>query len=620
MRLVFDLETDGLLPGLTKIHCINCLDLDTERAWSFNDGGSSLPKDGTILEGLMALQQADELVGHNIVKFDIPAIQQLYPLWKSSAKVFDTMVAASVIWTDLADKDHAAIKAGRLPHAFQQKGLIGKQSLAAWGWRTGEHKASYSGTWEHFNDDMDRYARQDVIATARLHALILSKQYSQQCLDLEHEVARIIGRQERQGFAIDMDKLAKLTEELQIESAVLTAELQGCFPPWKERQADFIPKRDNKKMGYVAGVPVERWKEIVFNPGSRQHIADRLKAMRGWNPTVFTPSGQPQVDDKVLAELPWPEAKKLARYLEVQKHRGLVEGWFKKARQGKDGVFRLHGSVRTNGAVTGRMTHSEPNLAQVPKTSEFRECFIPSPGKVLVGCDAEGLELRMLAHYMARYDNGDYGRTVVEGKKSDGTDVHTVNQRAVGLHTRDSAKTWIYAFLYGAGDFKLGTIVVADFTEEERNDFYKTNVTKRAREAAIKRVGATSRSRVLSNLPALGRLVSAVQSAAARGYLAGLDGRRLHVRGSHAALNTLLQGAGAIVMKQALVLLDSSTNGTLPFVANVHDEFQFEEDLSDAEQSGRLAADSIRGAGESFRLRCPLSGSFGIGSSWAETH
>jgi len=326
------------------------------------------------------------------------------------------------------------------------------------------------------------------------------------------------------------------------------------------------------------------------------------------------------VDEEVLKQLPYPEAQVLSEYLMVEKRLGQLatgkEAWLKHVRP--DG--RIHGEVTTNGAVTGRMTHSKPNIAQVPgltdkKTGkpmpygkECRSLFIVPVGKKLVGCDADALELRCLAGYMARYDGGAYIKTVLEGKKELGTDMHTVNAKALGT-TRDIAKVWFYAFIYGAGDFKLGTILNAPRGKEME-------------------WGRRSRARFLKNLPALKTIIEKVQKAVAKkGFLKGLDGRQLRVRSSHSAFNTLLQSAGAILMKAALVLLDEDLQraGYVPgrhyeFVANVHDEFQIEADEEIADDVGKRAVTAIIKAGEFFGFGCPLNGNAECGSSWATTH
>jgi DNA polymerase I-like protein with 3'-5' exonuclease and polymerase domains len=241
-------------------------------------------------------------------------------------------------------------------------------------------------------------------------------------------------------------------------------------------------------------------------------------------------------------------------------------------------------------------------MAQIPNSSsiygpECRECWSVEDGNVLVGCDASGLELRMLAHYMK--DEG-YVRTVTEGNSKDGTDVHTVNQRAAGLHTRDAAKTFIYAFLYGAGDAKIGTIVGGSAKD-----------------------GGKLKAKFLSQTPALAKLIERVGKQAAKGWVPGLDGRRIWVRSEHAALNSLLQGAGAIVMKKALVLFNDKIKANkwpVKLVVNCHDEFQIETVPDLAETVGKAARMSIIEAGVCYNLRCPLDGEYKIGRNWRETH
>jgi len=318
----------------------------------------------------------------------------------------------------------------------------------------------------------------------------------------------------------------------------------------------------------------------MFNPGSRQQIAKRLMSI-GWKPTKKTEKGQVIVDEKVLDGIDLPEAKRIAEYLLLQKRVAQVESWLDAVSQ--DG--RVHGKVITNGAVTGRMTHHSPNMAQVPSGSspwgkECRDCWtVDLDNYLLVGADASGLELRMLAHYMK---DEVYVREVCEG------DIHTKNQQAAGLQTRPQAKTFIYAFLYGAGPAKIGAIVGGGENE-----------------------GRKLTASFLDNTPSLKALREKVAGIAAKGSIKGLDGRRLQIRSPHAALNTLLQGAGAIVMKQALVLLDKKIrleNLDAHFVANVHDEWQIECSKEVAETVGKMAVKAIQEAGEVLQLRCPLTG------------
>lgn len=436
---------------------------------------------------------------------------------------------------------------------------------------------------------LDYYCTRDVDVLARAYDWISkqleSKGFSAESIELEHQVAAIIAQQERNGFKLDTIHATCLLTDLKTKMAGIYEQMQERWPP-------VTLERVSEKTG-------KRLKDgiVTFNPGSRKQIGEKLQEL-GWKPKKFTETGQPIVDEVVLMNTDIAEAKMIAEYLLLQKRIAQVESWLEA--MGSDG--RVHGKVITNGAVTGRMTHSKPNMAQIPNAGslygpECRECWTVEDGNVLVGCDASGLELRMLAHYMK---DENYVRTVTEGSSKDGTDVHTVNQRAAGLPTRDLAKTFIYAFLYGAGDSKIGSIV-----------------------GGSARDGAILKDKFLKQTPALGRLLSTVAKYAEKGFVPGLDGRRIWVRSEHAALNSLLQGAGAIVMKKALVIFNDKikiNKWPVKLVANVHDEFQFEVPAHLAEVTGEAAKQSIIEAGVFYKLRCPLDGEYKYGANWRETH
>lgn len=632
----------------------------------------------TVSHGLEHLLQADELIGHNIIKFDIPALQKVYPWFAPRARLLDTLVLSRLIWPEIADTDEKLVKRGKLP-----RNLRGRYSLEAFGCRLGQWKGDYGAikkaegqakglkgaeltafVWGHWSQAMQDYCEQDVEVNASLFAKCWEKwkdlatpepsriPYSDRSVHLEMDVAGIIARQERWGFAFNEEAAQRFYVVLVGAREKLERELKATFGSWwasagqitvsKTRRVSrkdhpplsFKTKKDGSqepvwvKEEFEEGSVYTKLKRVEFNAGSRQHISGRLTALRGWKPSEFTPSGEPKVDETVLSQLPWPEAALIAQYLMIQKRIGqLAEGnqaWLKKVRKG-----RIHGGVVTNGAVTRRMTHQNPNVAQVPKCGspygeECRALFTSSAGWVLVGCDADSLELRCLGGYMARYDDGAYIETILKGDKALGTDMHSVNARALGLdpkklypvdgketNGREIAKTWFYAFIYGAGDWKLGTVLGI-----------------RGSDAKIKAAGKTSRTNFLKNLPALGKLVEQVKKRAAkRGFIIGLDGGKLSVRHAHAALNTLLQSAGAIIMKVALVILDGDLKaaGLVPgehyeFCANIHDEWQIDTHPDHVETVKRLAEDSIRKAGEALEFKCPLAGNADAGSNWAATH
>jgi DNA polymerase I-like protein with 3'-5' exonuclease and polymerase domains len=411
------------------------------------------------------------------------------------------------------------------------------------------------------------YCIQDVAVTEAVHQQLVKDMvdFSPECIELEHKVQYAVQEQERNGWVLDQQLANELCATFKEGMNAIEAELQEMFPPIVEKR---ISEKTGKRL---------KDKVTVFNVGSRQQVAGRL-ATKGavWNQT--TPSGKPVVDEKTLKENSHvPEAGKVLEYLTLQKRYAQVHSWLEAVKE--DG--RVHGRVISNGAVTGRMTHQSPNMAQVPASHspyghECRSCWTVPEGKKLVGFDASGLELRMLAHYM---NDEEFTNVLLR------EDIHTRNQMAAGLETRPQAKTFIYAFLYGAGDAKIGTIVGGTAGD-----------------------GRTLKQRFLRNTPALESLRERITRAAGRGYLTGLDGRRLRVRSEHAALNTLLQAAGAIVMKKALVILDDyATQWKLDynFIGNIHDEVQSEVVADQAEKYGWLAVECLKAAGVHFNLRCP---------------
>jgi len=625
VRLIFDVETNGLLPELDTIHSLVIKDADTGEVWSCHDHGG--PGGIPISWGLQILSEADVLIGHNILKFDIPAIKKVYHNWTYKGKVRDTLVIARLMWPDIAIKDKLLAARGRIPG-----NMVGRYSLESFGYRLRRWKGDYAADmkaagldpWFSWNVKMQEYCEQDVEVTDGLWALIQKRwvAFSDRSVDLEHAVAAILIRQEERGFAFDERGCVELYTDLIEHREKLDDKLRETLKGWEIR-TPFVPKANNKKYGYVKGVPTEKVKWIEFNPGSRHHIAKVLIDDYGWEPEEYNKDGSVKIDDEILGKLPWPKAQMIAEFLMVKKRISQVadggQAWLKKVKDG-----RIHGVVNHNGAVTGRMTHSSPNMSQVPTSHapyghRCRSLFHAGEGFALLGVDADALELCCLAGYMARYDGGAYIHTVLRGDKKAGTDIHSVNARALGLDPekryqiggqtptgRDIAKVWFYAFIYGAGNLKLARIL-------GENDA---------------KVGAKSRSAFLKALPALGKLIEDVRAKAKQfGALRGLDGRRLYTRSLHTALNTLLQSAGAIIMKEALVTFDTELqeNGFVPgvdyeFVANSHDEWQLECLPEWADKFGRVAVASMAKAGLSLDFPCPISGSYSKGHTWAETH
>jgi len=544
--IVLDIETTT---DHSTIWLVCCEDLEKDRRWSFVEP-----------EGLQQLIDSyDYVIGHNIIGFDAPVLAKVWKTTIAKEKLVDTLVLSRLYNPEL------------------------KHSLAVWGTKLGFPKGDFTDYDGGLCPEMVKYCEQDVNITKKLHKhlkdTMQSEGFDKASIELEHEVAIITHQQEENGFAFDSQAATELYVTVVSRMNDIKTTLQATFPP-------IVTERISEKTGKRLKDDVEE-----FNIGSRQQIAKRLESL-GAKFTKKTEKGSIVIDESSLASVDLPEAKLCAEYLMLQKREGLLNGWFKHC--GEDG--RLHGRVITNGAVTGRMTHHSPNLAQIPSTSapygeQCRACFTVDEGNVLVGIDASGLELRMLAHYMR--DN-DYTKEILEG------DVHTANMKAAGLTDRNQAKTFIYAFLYGAGPAKIGEIVGGGYKE-----------------------GKQLIEQFLENTPAIQLLRDKVDRHCSDGTLLGLDGRQIRVRSPHAALNTLLQGAGAIVMKKALIILTEKLEAdTIPYkiVANVHDEFQLEVPESHGAAVGAAGVAAIKEAGEALQMRCPLDGEYKIGANWSETH
>lgn len=662
MPYIFDIETNGLLDATTTLHALVIRDTVTGNLYSCTDNS---PNYKSIAEGLKILENADLIAGHNIVCFDLPALKKLYPGWSPKGAIRDTLVMSRLIYPDMADRDFARARNPRMRSI--PKELIGRHSLKAWGYRLSEQKDTFGETsdWALWSPEMQTYCEQDVAVTARLWERFSQMNYSETAIRLEHQFQEIIFQQERNGFPFDYQAAEKLCAELCAEREELKTKLQTLWPPL-DKGDWFTPKVNNKTRGYVKGEKTWRPKIVPFNPASRDDIAERLKTTYQWQPTEFSETGKPKIDDEILQSLPYPEAKQLARYFLIQKRIGQIgegrQAWLKAAQKEEDNdashngehvsLYKIHGRVTTNGAVTGRCTHHDPNIAQVPAVGvpwghECRALFYAPHGWRLLGCDASGLELRCLAHYMARYDGGAYAQVILHG------DIHWANAQNLGLVPKDMerdkeneeteyfrnkiAKRFIYAFLYGAGGGKIGT--VCGVTPEEKEKYLADKRTK----ALVKRLkergepcdgdiiaytlkGTDLKNKFLKTLPALDSLIKDVQETVkTRGTLYGIDKRILPVRSQHSALNTLLQSAGALAVKKATCLLwdyldEAGLSRDVKQVAHIHDEFQLLVREGIEEQVGQIAVRSFQDAGKYFNFRCPLDGEYKTGSNWAETH
>ena len=497
------------------------------------------------------------LVAHNGIAFDFPVLNKVWGLKIKLYQVLDPLVLSRLL-----------------------NPVRNKHTLASCGEDLGFPKTEFN-QFDQYSEEMRQYCINDVKVLERVYNQLLKEKdshgFDEESIQLEHEVCSVISKQVSRGFRLDVEGCERLCGVLSGRMEEICERLQESFRP-------IVHKRVSEKTGKQLKDYVE-----VFNPASRQQISKRLQAV-GWRPKKYTEKGSVIVDESVLRGVNIPEAKLICEYLLLQKRLSQVTSWI----EAVSDKHRVHGKVITNGAVTGRMTHHSPNLAQIPSVhaeygSECREQWIVDPGYKLVGIDASGLELRMLAHYM---EDEEYTKEVVDG------DIHTKNQLAAGLDTRAKAKTFIYAFLYGAGAKKIGSIT-------------GTN-------------GTVIIDKFMKNVPALAKLKEKIAvNLRNKGSLPGLDGRRLFIRSEHAALNTLLQGAGAVVMKKALVIFDKYIKLhelDAHFVANVHDEWQLEVKEEEAKLVGQLGVKAIVEAGKALRLNCPLDGEYKVGDNWKQTH
>lgn len=636
-KYIMDCETDGLVDTLTKLHCLAVRDADTgEVVGSYADQEGYPP----ITEGLALLSAADMVAGHNIIDFDLRAIKKVYPGFETNARVVDTLVLARSRFAHQKEMDWNLHRQGKLPG-----NLIGSHSLAAWGYRLGDNKEDYEGGWEKWSVEMQEYMVQDTSVTLHLLRYLRRSGISDETAATELALAKYLSIQKEGGWPFDLDKAIELQATLAARRETLSKNLIETFGSWENRKTrTLVPKRDNIRKGYVKGVPVEVTKvtKVEFNPSSRDHIAKVLMEA-GWKPAAYTDNGKPQVDEATLKGMSHPAVETIREYLLVDKRLGqLAEGkeaWLKKTKQHPLLKMQaIHGSINQSGAVTHRASHSYPNISAVPKVgspygTECRSLFTVPTGWIQIGSDASGLELRCLAHYMAKYDDGAYGRIILEGKNEDKTDIHSMNQRALGLPDimpdgkkgRDIAKTFIYAFIYGAGNEKLGSILKPEASSAEQE-----------------KLGAKLKREFLRNVPALRYLLDAVQSKSRRdGYLSVLppDARKVFVRQQHAALNSLLQSAGAIICKKWIV--DSAVNaeghlgkpgwnGLWQPLGWIHDEVQWA--VRDGSQTvagttrtnpeivQAILVGSMQALTQHFNFRVPLDAEARAGKNWAETH
>jgi len=723
--LLFDIETNGLLKEMDRIHIIVARDPATRETfvWHRHEGWEdtfvidgeevtmTLPPCDDIADGVANLCRAKRIVGHNILSFDNPAIRKIFPNYRPLGEILDTLVLCRVVVPDTKGGDYRMNRKGQFPTH-----LIGSHSLDAWGWRVGLHKGNYSkemlaaglDPWAAWNTAMEAYAITDIDVTEILWNAMQDDMPPQQCIELEHSIHDLCAMLERNGYPFDVEggkALAKHLEQAEADASVAAKEKYGRWlapdkkyqvamqwddpngvnrakkynPPrteWGEDTeravwADFsFPARDVRygdeivvrtelqektyKNGKTKKVKVKiygprteehvlkfpekskdapfcRVKWVDFNPGSRHHIIDRFTTLHNWVPDEFTEKGFPEVSDAVLKKLKEriPEATDIANVLFFKKiHSQLAKGrqsWLNCVKE--DG--RIHGYVNVGGTVSGRCTHNHPNLGQVPSVvvskqtkkpvfgfageygADCRSLFYTPPIWMglpwsQVGIDLSGIEFRCLAELCSKFDDGELINVVLTG------DIHQFNMDRTGIASRDIIKRVLYGLLYGAGDYKLG--ITAD--------------PLLSYTAAVK-LGREIRALLMKGVPALKRAIDIVQDDAERGYLIGLDGRKLHVRSKHSALNLRLQSDAALIAKKWTVLteerlLDKGYNhgwdGDFALLAFVHDENQYAARSDIAQIVADTSKQSAADAGLYFNFRCPIAAESKFGANWCECH
>jgi DNA polymerase I len=614
LNLICDIETNGLLHELDRVHCIVLRDVETGEVHSCADQDGYLP----LQRALDLVSKADQLVGHNLINFDMRALKKVYPglTMRSGCDIVDTLILSRVLWPELEPVDDQKF-------CYIDKKYRGRHSLAAWGERLGVAKIKFkeeqkkdknvTNVWAEWSKAMQAYCEGDTLVSLRLHEYFLTQELDSRCHELEHEFAKVMALQEEFGFPFNEKAAFALVNTLKARRAELDSQLQDVFPP-------VIEERISAKTGR----PLKP-KVTVFNPASRPQTADRLRQLYPEITFEETEKGNPKVDDDVLEILGerYPEAKLLGEYQLLNKRLGQLadgkEAWLKHCRLYGDG--RIHGQVVTNACISGRCSHRSPNMAQVPSVghafgAECRALFYAPDGWLLVGTDASGLELRALGAWLAHFDGGEYAKLV----STESFDIHTYNAKLFGIFdgdgdipkaTRDLSKRLIYALLYGAGAKKVGSVIDILAAEQDQYEIGKRTIDTFYR-----------------NLPAIKKLKDKIdERITTKGYLIGIDGRHLQIRSRHSALNQLLQSTGAVSVKKATTILYNDLNeaglkwgSDYAFVAHVHDEIQALVKPEHLQTFKKLSIDSFRKSGEYFKLLCPFTGESRAGANWKETH
>jgi DNA polymerase I-like protein with 3'-5' exonuclease and polymerase domains len=500
------------------------------------------------------------------------------------------------------------------------------------------------------------YMLQDCRTNLVLWKHLRPEEYPQAPLELEHRIAEVCTAIEAAGVPFDERAAGQLQADLVEKKSGLEQRLKETYGYWYQpispdpTKSLFVPKRDNKKLGYIAGQASTKLKLVEFNPKSRDHIA-RVLINQGWKPEKLTEGGKPQIDEETVESIVarYPEMDGLGEYMMLEKRLSQLCGTSNSLIQSQQTDGRIHGVINPGGTGTGRCSHFLPNLAQVPSAkkpygTEFRRLFYAPVGWSFLGADMQGLELRGLAHYLHPLDGGKYARTVLEG------DPHWATVQAMGLaggerdkhnhlHTivrEDGAKRFAYAVIYGAQDKMAGDIVYECLLNAQRScgdegdalyrEFFGVGVPGDRR---IRMVGKKIRENFSRGIDGFGDLQSKIAKQVEKlGRIPGLDGRRIPTRSSHSALNFLIQSSGAILCKRWVADAFEECcrryrygwNGDFVFVLFIHDEIQLCVREGLEEEIGNIIVKAAQAAGEPYGFRLKLDSEYSFGRTWADTH
>lgn len=632
MRVVIDIETNAL-ENPTKIWVIVCKDIDSGEYRIFRRVSDDVH---VQTEACDYLRRADLIIGHNALGFDAPVVRDLLgcDLLSRPGLVLDTLVISKLV-------------------NYSRKG----HSIEDYGLEFGLPKGDFHD-WSSYSQQMEDYCVRDVDITERVYRsfepVVLDRDWSV-AIQAEHSFQQVVNDLHDNGFHFDVTRARNLLTRVEKELAKLDEVIDASFLPRAKLVREITPRLtkfgtlnradfrwvEDGDLSIFNGGPFCRIRWEKFNPSSHKQVVDVLSEA-GWKPAERTKTSIEnarkgldngrdlrygwKINEANLSTLPTTApaaAKSLARRILVESRRRTLTEWLGLAQS--DG--RIHGKFFSIGAWTHRMAHQAPNTANIPNPTdtqgmprlygaEMRSLWRAPANRLLVGVDAEGIQLRIFAHYI---DDPEFTEALVNGRKEDKTDPHSLNQKILGrvCKSRAAAKRFIYALLLGAGLHKLSEIL-----ECSREGTQEALDRLMSRYAGFKRLKTTR-----------------IPDDAKAGYFTGLDGRKVAIFGDsqrtreHLAMSGYLQNGEAVVMKHATLRWHERLRElNIPFklVNFVHDEWQTEceNDMSIALTIAKEQADSLVWVGKKFGLRCPLAGSYWnedlkdytIGINWKETH